>query len=120
MNEKILIADDEESIRSTFSEFLYEAGFKVDTAETLSHCIEKMKAESFDLLFLDVMFGSDNGLDAIKSLKALQPKCEIVVITGNPRLHSLVEAKKEGAVDYLTKPVRQASLLYNVRKVLNL
>jgi DNA-binding NtrC family response regulator len=119
MKERILIADDEESIRLTFSEFLYSAGYKVDTAKSLSACIEKMQSETFDLLFLDVMFGRENGIEAIQSLKDLQPECKIVVITGNPRLQSLVEAKKVGAVDYLTKPLREASLLYNVKKVLD-
>ncbi len=119
MNGKILIADDEESIRLTFSEFLYDAGYKVDTAKTLSVCIQKMQSEPFDLLFLDVMFGRENGIEAIESLKNIQPNCKIVVITGNPRLQSLIEAKKVGAIDYLTKPVREASLLFNVKKVLN-
>ncbi len=119
MQRKILIADDEESIRLTFSEFLDDAGYNVDTAKTLDACIQKMQSDSFDLLFLDVMFGSDNGIEAIEALKNLQPDCKIVVITGNPRLQSLVEAKKVGAIDYLTKPVREASLLYNVKKALN-
>ena len=118
MNEKILIADDEESIRLTLSEFLHDAGYRVDTASTLSKCIQKMQSETFDMLFLDIMFGLENGVEAINALKIMQPECRIVMITGNPQLRSLVEAKKQGAVDYLIKPVRQASLLYNVRKVL--
>lgn len=118
MKEKILIADDEESIRLSFSEFLHDAGYQVDTVNTLSKCIQKMQVESFDLLFLDVLFGQENGIEAIKALKILQPNCKIVVITGNPRLQSLVEAKKEGALDYLAKPVREASLLYNAKKIL--
>lgn len=120
MNEKILIADDEESIRLTFAEFLHDAGYRVDTANTLSNCIQKMQNESFDLLFLDITFGHESGLEAIRSLKELQPQCKIVVITGNPQPRSLVIAKKEGAADFLAKPVRQASLLYNVKKVLSI
>ena len=120
MNEKILIADDEEAIRLTFAEFLHDAGYRVATVNTLSKCIEKMQDETFDLLFLDIMFGNENGLDAIRSIKEMQPNCKIVVITGNPQPRSLVTAKMEGAIDFLTKPVRQASLLYNVKKVLSI
>jgi len=118
MNEKILIADDEESIRFTFTEFLTGAGYRVKATDSLSDCIKKMQAEPFDLLFLDIGFGADNGIEAIHALKVLQPDCKVVIITGNPRLKSLVEAKRYGAVDYLAKPVHQASLLYNARKIL--
>ncbi len=118
MKEKILIADDEECIRATFEAFLISGGYQVATADTLSRCIKKMQEELFDLLFLDISFGVENGLEAIKGLKVLQPECAIVVITGNPQLQSLVEAKKCGAHDYLVKPVYQTSLLYNVKKTL--
>ena len=118
MHEKILIVDDEESIRYTFHEFLHGAGYHVSTADSLPACIEKMQTEAFDLLVLDVNLGNDNGITAIEQLTTLQPECKVVIITGNPRLQSLVEARRLGAVDYLSKPVREASLLYNVRKVL--
>jgi two-component system nitrogen regulation response regulator NtrX len=118
MKGRILIADDEESIRFTFREILQEAGYDVAVASNISNCIKKMQEGSFDLLLLDITFGVDNGLESIQALKTLQPNCQIVIITGNPRLQSLVDAQKQGAVDYLTKPVRQASLLYNVQKAL--
>ena len=118
MKQKILIADDEESIRFTFSEFLHEGGYRVETADSLSNCIKKMQQESFDLLFLDIGFGTDNGIEAIQRLKVLQPACKIVIITGSPQHKSRIEARKYGAIDYLAKPVYQASLLYNTRMVL--
>ena len=115
---KILIADDEESIRFTFECFLSEAGYQVETAHSLSNCISKMQVEPFDLLFLDVTLGIDNGIEAIERLKILQPDCQIVVITGNPHLDALVKAKSRGALDYLAKPIRKASLMYHVQNVL--
>lgn len=118
MKEKILIADDEENIRFTFSEFLSGGGYHVDTADSLSNCVKKMQKESFDLLLLDIGFGSENGIEAIQALKILQPDCKVIIITGDPRPQSLVEAKKQGASDYLAKPIYEASLLYNVRKAL--
>ena len=83
---KILVADDEESIRYTFHDFLTEAGYQVETSHSLSNCISKMQNEAFDLLFLDVLFGVENGIEAIERLKILQPDCEIVVMTGNPEV----------------------------------
>ena len=119
MNEKILIADDEESIRFTFTEFLTGAGYRVEATDSLSDCIKKMQAEPFDLLFLDIGFGADNGIEAIQALKVLQPDCAIVIITGAPSSETTVKARRYGAVDYLAKPVYEASLLYIAQKVLN-
>lgn len=120
MKKRILIADDEECIRFTFSDFLQGEGYLVDTADCLTNCIKKMQQESFDLLYLDIGFGTENGIEAILSLKVLQPDCKIVIITGSPRLKSMVEAKRYGAIDYLVKPVHQASLIYNTKKALSL
>jgi len=117
-NHKILVADDEESIRFTFHALLSEAGYQVETAHSLSNCITKMQAEFFDLLFLDVMFGAENGIEAIERLKILQPECKIVMITGSPELDGLLKAKCRGALDYLAKPIRKASLLYHVEHTL--
>ncbi len=77
-----------------------------------------MQSELFDLLFLDVLFGVENGIEAIERLKILQPDCEIVVMTGTPEVDALLESKRKGAFDYLAKPIRKASLLYHVQKIL--
>ena len=119
MHEKILIADDEESIRFTFSEFLNDASYQVETADSLSNCIRKMQHETFDLLFLDIAFGTENGIEAIHGLKVIQPNCSIVIITGNLCSKTVSQARQYGASDYLVKPVRQASLLYIVQKTLD-
>ena len=118
MNEKILIADDEENIRFTFSSFLNDASYQVETADSLSNCIKKMQKEPFDLLFLDIDFGEDNGIEAIHGLKVLQPECAIVIITGNLCPKTITKARQYGALDYLVKPIRQSSLLYIVQKTL--
>ena len=116
---KILIADDEESIRYTFESFLVDAGYSVDTAESLSTCLEKLENNSYDLLFLDVNLGSVNGIDFIQNLKNLQPECAIVVITGSLNSTLIAKSRSFGAVDYLVKPIYQQSLIYTVDRVIN-
>ena len=118
MEEKILIADDEESIRFTFTSFLKDAKYQVATADSLSNCIKKMQVESFDILFLDIGLGSDNGITAIQELKVMQPNCSIVIITGDPEPKAMTMARGYGAVDFLVKPIRQASLHYIAQKTL--
>ena len=118
MKEKILIVDDEENIRFTFTSFLHEAGYQVETADSLSNGIKKMQAESFDLLFLDIGLGVDNGIEAIEGIKVLQPDCSVVIMTGSLNTKAIVQARQYGALDYVVKPVRQQSLLYLVQKTL--
>ena len=118
MKEKILIVDDEECIRLTFSEFLLGGRYRVETTASLSGCIKKMQTGSFDLLFLDIGLGLDNGIEAIEGLKILQPDCKIVIITGALNSISNAYARRYGAEDYLVKPIRQQSLLYIAQKVL--
>lgn len=115
----ILIADDEESIRFTFASILEEAGYRVTTTGSLSQCIKKMQAQRYDLLFLDINMGDDNGIEAIQGLRTIQPNCAVVIITGGMSSKTIVKARGYGAADYLVKPIRQASLLYIVQTTLN-
>ena len=118
MKGEILIADDEENIRFTFADLLNGGGYQVETVDSLSNCIKKMQTKPFDLLFLDIRLGSDNGIEAIQDIKVLQPDCSIVIITGAPNSKTISRARGYGAVDYLAKPIRKASLLYIAQKVL--
>lgn len=116
---RILIADDEECIRYTFSDFLYDAGYTVDTVDSLSSCIQNLQNKSYDLLFLDIHLGPDNSLDFIENLKTIRPECAIVVITGSLNSSAITKARKYGALDYLVKPVRKPSLLYAAQKAVS-
>jgi len=120
MSHRILIADDEESIRYSFSEILCAAGYEVETADSLDGCLHRLASTRFDLLYLDIWFGRDNGIDALEQIHKSSPECDIVMITGNPQPRSLIESKRHGVRDYLAKPVRRASLLYVTQHVLSL
>ena len=116
---KILIADDEESIRYTFCTLLEEAGYEVDSTETLSGCIKKLQTAHYDLLFLDMHIGPENSIEFIRDLKLIQPDCGIIVITGSLDSKAIASSRKQGALDYLVKPIRQPSLLYIAHRSLD-
>lgn len=119
MKNRILIVDDEESIRFTFSEFLSEDGYSVETSESLSGCIEKLKEQIFDAVFLDVRIGRDNGIDIIERIRSLQQKCNVVIMTGNMNPAQLIKARKFGAFDFIIKPIHKPSLLYIAQKAVS-
>lgn len=111
MAQKILVVDDEENIRFTFDSFLSDEGHQVSTASSLNECMEKLEEESFDLLFLDILLGRDNGLEILRRVKERDPNCPVVMITGAPQVETAAEAVRSGAFDYIPKPVRQQDLL---------
>ncbi|HNQ84904.1 MAG TPA: sigma-54-dependent Fis family transcriptional regulator [Deltaproteobacteria bacterium] len=108
---KILVVDDEESIRYTFSHFLKEAGYEVFTASDLKGARKILFHTRLDLVFLDIVLGAESGLDLLKQLKSLLLKLPVVMITGKPTLDNATDALRRGAFDFLIKPVRKDDLL---------
>jgi PAS domain S-box-containing protein len=111
LKRKILVVDDEESIRFTFSHFLKEAGYDVITASDLKSARKVLFRTQLDLIFLDVVLGSESGLDLLKQVKSLLLKYPVVMITGKPTLDNATDALRRGAFDFLIKPVRKDDLL---------
>jgi DNA-binding response OmpR family regulator len=106
-----MVVDDEESIRFTFSAFLNDAGYLVETAEDLEEAVGKIESESFDAIFLDILLGCDSGIDALKASRESQPNTPVIMATGAPDVRTVAEAVRLGAFEYITKPVHQDELL---------
>jgi len=111
MSSKILIVDDEESIRFTFEAFLVDEGYEVATAMDLAGALELLERQEYDLVFLDILLGRDSGLEALKACREKCPNLPVVMITGSPEIETAAEAVRYGAFDYIPKPVRQETLL---------
>jgi two-component system, NtrC family, response regulator HydG len=112
----ILIIDDEESIRFSFSSFLVDAGHTVTTAETLNQASELMQMTTFDVIFADLALGDESGIQVLK--ERVQGQGQVVIMTGYPSEETASEAKRLGAFDYIPKPVRQETLLASARMAL--
>lgn len=115
---RILVVDDEESIRFTFSNFLIEEGYATSTAEDYEGAIKLLEASNFDLVFVDIILGGKTGLDLLSKIKEMSPETEVIVITGAPTVGTASTALRLGALDYIVKPVRQDTLLRVAGKAL--
>jgi len=111
LKKKILVVDDEESIRFTFSHFLKEEGYDVVTASDLKSARRILFHTQVDLIFIDIVLGGESGLDLLKQVKSLHLKHPVILITGNPTLDNATDALRLGAFDFLLKPVRKDDLL---------
>jgi len=111
MDEKILVVDDEESIRFSFDIFLSEVGYVVSTASSYSDAMELIEQIDYDLVFADIIMEGKTGIDLLKNIRRIQPNTPVVMITGAPSIETATESLRIGALDYIIKPIRQDALL---------
>jgi len=102
--EKILIVDDEQSMRDVLSIMLKRTGYAVTVASDAEEAIAEVGREIFDLVITDLKMPKGSGLDVLKAVKATAPETVVLVITAFASTESAVEAMKQGAYDFLTKP----------------
>jgi two-component system response regulator HydG len=115
---RVLVIDDEESIRFTFEDFLADAGYEVATAADFSSALARLDESDFDLIFADIILGGRSGLDVIRVVRERGFSSQVVVITGAPHIDSASEALRLGAFDYISKPVDQETLLHVAKTAL--
>jgi two-component system, NtrC family, response regulator AlgB len=101
---RILVVDDEPNICLMLSMCLESDGHTVVCHNNINDALEAIARQVFDLVFLDMRLGSDNGLDFLPRLVAENPWAKVVVITAYASVQTAVEAMKRGAMDYLPKP----------------
>src|SRR5271156_692655 len=112
----VLIIDDDLGIRETLGTALETMGHKVETATSRTAAEKKLRNESFEVAFLDIRLGSENGLDVLPDLLRLSPRLAIIVITAYSSIETAVLAIQRGAFDYLAKPFKPAQMLERVAK----
>src|SRR5881227_259539 len=102
---KILVVDDERSILVLLKEALSQWGYHITTAASATEALGVLKSELFDALITDIRMPDMSGLELLREVKRQDESIEIVMMTGYPTIASAVQALKEGAYDYLSKPL---------------
>lgn len=120
MKTKILVVDDEESIRFSFHRFLSDEGYDVATAESYQQAIALMDDMTFDLILADIVLGNGCGIDMIGEVANRSLKIPVIIMTAYPSGETTVDDSSKNAADYLIKPIRQNELVFAVNKALNI
>ncbi len=116
---RILIVDDESSIRLTFEMFLAREGYgSITTASTLQEALTAISEQDFDLVISDIVLEGERGTDLLHKIRESGIECPVVMVTGFPNLDTAAEAVRYGAFDYIPKPVNKQTLLKFVRQAL--
>ncbi len=107
MNQKarILIVDDEEVVRRSFTRALATTDCQVKAVASWTQVAEALAAEPYDVVLLDLRMPDVDGITVLRAVKQRWPTSEVIVITGYPTLETAKEAVALGAYDYLAKPV---------------
>ncbi|MCP4724205.1 MAG: response regulator [bacterium] len=108
---KILVIDDEKSIRDLFEKVFKGEGYEVITAETAEHALEIYENSGIHVLFIDLQLPGMNGLDLCRIIKEKDPVSICHAVTGYTSVYDLVECREVGFDDYFVKPVRIEALL---------
>src|SRR3989442_2090033 len=100
----LLIVDDERAIRDACREVAQSLGFNTFTADSAEHAYHQLESQGIDAVLLDLRLPGAGGLEALNQIKSRRPDAVVVVVTGYGTVQSAVQAMKNGAFDYVTKP----------------
>jgi DNA-binding NtrC family response regulator len=115
---RILIADDHDSLRRGLARALAESGHDVDEASNGNMAIEKVHEGGFDVVVSDLKMGGADGLDVLRTTRALHPTTAVILMTAFGSVHTAVEAMRIGAFDYVPKPFEIEEMEVKIEKAI--
>ena len=118
MSDRILVVDDDESNRVTLERILRREGLDVVHAASGRDALVILREQPVDLVLTDLKMPGMTGIDLLKATRMVEPDVEVVVMTAYGTVETAVEAMKEGAYDFVSKPLRRMELVTCVRKAL--
>ena len=111
----ILIVDDEESVRDSLYNWFIEDGYRVECAENANKALSMLESDSFDIILADIKMPGMDGLEMLRRIKLLKSESIIIVMTAFATVDTAVQALKDGAFDYVTKPFDPDDLSHLIR-----
>ncbi|MGZ3539028.1 MAG: sigma-54-dependent transcriptional regulator [Thermodesulfobacteriota bacterium] len=118
IKDKILVADDEQSMREFLDIMLKKEGYKVSLASNGEEVVKLVENDLFDLVLLDIRMPKLDGISALKKIKANSPETTVIMITAYASADTAIRAMKEGAYDYITKPFKVEEIKLIIKNAL--
>ena len=117
---RILIVDDDDTIRSTMKAILEDEGYEVDLAASGKEGVQKAKETSYNIALLDIRLPDMEGVELLKLMKPAVPRTRKIMVTGYPSTQNAIDALNKNADAYLIKPVDIEKLLSTIKEQLKL
>jgi DNA-binding NtrC family response regulator len=115
---KLLIVDDELSVRDSLAKWFHEEGYEVGTAEDASGALTKMAEKPWDVVLCDIKMRGTDGIELQRRMHEIEPNLIVIMMTGYASVETAVTALKNGAYDYVTKPLDPDEIAHLVKKAL--
>src|SRR5438045_5511045 len=115
---RILIADDHDALRRGLARGLAEAGHEIEEAPNGNAAIERLHDSHFDVILSDLKMGGSDGLDVLRTARAMHPTTAVILMTAFGSVNTAVEAMKIGAFDYVQKPFEIEEMEVKIEKAL--
>lgn len=116
---KLLIIEDDAAFCQMLQKFLIRNGYDVDVSFTAQDAKTKFKVSDYNLVLTDLRLPNYDGLQLLSDIKEVNPKTQVIVMTGYAEVGSAVEAMKKGAYDYISKPFTPEEILMQIKSALN-
>jgi len=115
---KILIVEDQKELADSIETFISQDGYVCDITNNFSEAKENINLNDYDCAIVDIMLPDGSGLDAIKLIKKIQPKCGVIVVSAKNSLDDKITGLNLGADDYITKPFHLSELNARIKSVI--
>ena len=115
---KLLIVDDELSVRDSLSKWFHEEGYEIGTAENANDALTRMAEQKWDAAFVDIKMHGTDGIELQRKMHEIDPNLVVIIMTGYASVETAVTALKNGAYDYVTKPLDPDDISHLLEKAL--
>jgi two-component system response regulator HydG len=113
---RLLIVDDEKTALDTLQEIFVHENFEVVSASSAEQALDVFRAQEFDVVLTDLRMGALDGMDLLKAIKTFRPDVEVVIMTAFGTIEKAVEAMREGAYDFVQKPLKRPLVIRSVTR----
>jgi len=115
---RVLLLDDDRALREMAAAFLRSVGHEVEDVGTLEQALARVRSRPYDVVLSDLVLAAGTGLDFLKAVRKENIPCEVIIMTGYGGVEAAVQAIREGAYDFITKPLSMTRLELDVRKAM--
>lgn len=116
---RLMVVDDDESVRTLLEDLLVREGHQVDGAATCDEALSHLAINDYDVVITDIIMPKRSGLELLRLIREMAPEVKVVLVTGEPSYETAAEAVRKGAFDYVAKPLNRAIVKRCVDDALN-
>src|SRR5579862_3061755 len=114
--QKLLIVEDDPSVRSTMTMCLELEGYSVEAVASTSEAIDCLRRQAFPIVISDIYLDERTGIDVLRTARQQNPDCAVILMTGRGSMETVMQATEGGAFEYLAKPFEMAQMIETIRR----